>query len=85
MNEQTTNKRGVAAERRNAISKTIVTAIAACSVILGLLLICLGIYAVRQKRRAERAVELSKPFGMTCLLQLITLYYVYECAITETC
>ncbi|XP_071930692.1 leucine-rich repeat receptor protein kinase HPCA1-like isoform X2 [Coffea arabica] len=51
------------AERRNAISKTIVTAIAACSVILGLLLICLGIYAVRQKRRAERAVELSKPFA----------------------
>ncbi|XP_027120030.1 leucine-rich repeat receptor protein kinase HPCA1 [Coffea arabica] len=51
------------AERGNAISKTIITAIAAGCAILVVLLVGLGIYAVWQKRRAERAIGLSKPFA----------------------
>lgn len=37
--------------------------IAACCALLVIGLLAVTIYALRQRRRAERAIEQSKPFG----------------------
>ena len=42
----------------------IIGAVAGCSVLV-LVLILVGIYAIRQKRRAKRATDQNNPFGKT--------------------
>ncbi|KAK9124866.1 hypothetical protein Scep_013712 [Stephania cephalantha] len=46
-----------------ALSVGVIVGIAIGSFILILVLVGVGIYAIRQKKRAERAIELSKPFA----------------------
>ena len=46
-----------------SFSMGVIIGIAIGCTILVLGLVAVGIYAVRQKKRAERAIELSKPFG----------------------
>ncbi|KAG2664333.1 hypothetical protein I3760_16G077500 [Carya illinoinensis] len=46
-----------------SISSPIIVGIAICCAILVLGLVGVGIYAVRQKKRAERAIESSRPFA----------------------
>lgn len=41
-----------------------IVAVTVCGTMLVLGLIAVGIYAVWQKRRAEKAIGLSRPFGM---------------------
>lgn len=48
----------------SSLSKGAAAGIAAGCAIVLLTLIGMGIYAFRQKRRAERATEISKPFGI---------------------
>uniref|UniRef100_A0A1D1YN16 non-specific serine/threonine protein kinase n=1 Tax=Anthurium amnicola TaxID=1678845 RepID=A0A1D1YN16_9ARAE len=48
---------------KNSVSTGVVVGIAVGCAVLVLGLIAVGVYAWRQKRRAERAVELSKPFA----------------------
>lgn len=55
-------------DNRGAISKKIITAVAVGCTFLVLLLVGLTMYAVWQKRRAERAIGLSKPFGIILFL-----------------
>lgn len=45
------------------LSTGVVVGIAVSATVLVLGLIALAVYAIRQKKRAEHAVELSKPFG----------------------
>ncbi|XP_030456003.2 leucine-rich repeat receptor protein kinase HPCA1 [Syzygium oleosum] len=45
------------------ISKVVIVGIAIGSTVLVLGLVVLGIYAIRQKKRAEKALELSRPFA----------------------
>lgn len=45
------------------MSTGVVAGIAVGCVVLVFGLIAVGIYALRQKRRAERAIEQSRPFG----------------------
>ncbi|KAK6912222.1 Leucine-rich repeat-containing N-terminal, plant-type [Dillenia turbinata] len=45
------------------ISTGIIVGIAVGCVFLFVVLVALGIYAIKQKKRAERAIELSKPFA----------------------
>lgn len=45
------------------ISKVVIVGIAIGGTVLVLGLVVLGIYAIRQKKRAEKALELSRPFG----------------------
>lgn len=52
-----------AAGRRSSHSTGMIVGIAVGSVILVILLGVLGLYAFRQKKRAQRAMELSKPFA----------------------
>ncbi|KAJ0985363.1 hypothetical protein J5N97_003719 [Dioscorea zingiberensis] len=47
----------------SSLKKSAVAGIAVGCVVLVLALIGMGVYALRQKRRAERATELSKPFA----------------------
>ncbi|KAJ0975549.1 hypothetical protein J5N97_017514 [Dioscorea zingiberensis] len=49
--------------KRSTMSKGAVAGIAISCVVLALALIGMGFYALQQKRRAERAAELSKPFA----------------------
>lgn len=45
------------------MSAGVIAGIAVAGVVLIVGLIVLGIYAIRQKRRAEKAIGLSRPFG----------------------
>lgn len=54
-------------------SRGMVAGVAAGCSFLVLILAGLGIYALRQKRRAEQAISLSKPFG-TFLMQVVISY-----------
>jgi len=45
------------------ISKGVIVGIAIGGTVLVLGLVVLGLYAIRQKKRAEKALELSRPFG----------------------
>lgn len=56
-------KNGSGERGATSISSSVIAGIASGCAILVLVLVGLGIYAIRQKRLAERAVELSKPFG----------------------
>lgn len=47
----------------NSLSKAVVIGIASGCSFLVLSLIGLGIYAILQKKRAEKAIGLSRPFG----------------------
>ncbi|XVF29808.1 hypothetical protein REPUB_Repub16aG0003000 [Reevesia pubescens] len=46
-----------------SVSPGVIIAVATGAVLLVLVLFGVGIYAVRQKKRAEKAIELSKPFA----------------------
>lgn len=48
---------------RTSISTGVIIAIAVACAVLVLVLAGVGIYAFMQKRRAERAIQLSRPFG----------------------
>jgi cbb3-type cytochrome oxidase subunit 3 len=53
-------------------SRMIIGAAVGCSLLL-LLLVLAGVHAFRQKKRAERAIELNNPFGkMDTILELAT-------------
>lgn len=56
-----------AGSKKSSISTGAIVGIAVASTVLVLGLIGVGIYALRQKKRAEKAMELSKPFGMCAL------------------
>lgn len=45
------------------MSTGVIIGISVSSVVLVLGLVVVGIYAIRQKKRAERAIGLSRPFG----------------------
>lgn len=49
--------------RRTSISTGVIIAIAVACAVLVLVLAGVGIYAFMQKKRAERAIRLSRPFG----------------------
>lgn len=51
---------------RSHISRGMIAGVATGCSFLVLILAGLGIYALRQKRRAEQAISLSKPFGTSC-------------------
>ncbi|KZV24300.1 putative leucine-rich repeat receptor-like protein kinase [Dorcoceras hygrometricum] len=70
--------------RRTHFSSTMISGISIAGAFLVLLLAGLGIYALRQKRRAEEAISVSKPFGNShCLLALqndsISAHPPYHC------
>ncbi|KAK8935633.1 putative leucine-rich repeat receptor-like protein kinase [Platanthera zijinensis] len=48
---------------KNSMSTGVIAGIAVGCIILLIALVILGLYAIRQKKRAERAVEQSKPFA----------------------
>lgn len=50
-------------ERGASISSSVLAGIISLAVIMVVVLVGLGLYAVRQKKLAERAIGLSKPFG----------------------
>lgn len=45
------------------MSTGVIIGISVSCVVLVLGLVVVGIYAIRQKKRAERAIGLSRPFG----------------------
>lgn len=57
----------------NSISPGVAAGIACGGAILVLGLMGLGVYAIRQKKRAERAIGLSKPFGNKYFRQLFLI------------
>lgn len=62
------NKCVVAEHGGTSLSSAAIIGIAVGSAFLVLLLVGLGVYALWQKKRAERAIGLSKPFGTKYLL-----------------
>ena len=50
-------------DKRTSISTGLIAGIAVGSAILVLVLLGVGLYAVRQKKRAEKAIGMSRPFG----------------------
>ncbi|MQL99849.1 hypothetical protein Taro_032580 [Colocasia esculenta] len=48
---------------KSSLSTGVVVGIAVACSVLVIVLIAVGVYALRQKRKAERAIELSKPFA----------------------
>lgn len=48
---------------RKTISVGVIAGITTGCAVFVLILVALGTYAFRQKRRAEQAISLSKPFG----------------------
>ncbi|MBA0682000.1 hypothetical protein Goari_023764, partial [Gossypium aridum] len=62
------------ASHGTSVSKGVIIAVATGAAILVLGLVGVGIYAVRQKKRAEKAIGLSNPFGRNALLLLWNCY-----------
>lgn len=50
-------------QKRSTMSKAAVAGIVFSCIVLIIVLMAVGFYALRQRNRAERAAELSKPFG----------------------
>ena len=53
-----------------ALSLGLILGISVAGVLLVLLLVAVGVYAVWQKKRAEKAIGLSRPFG-NCLSMIL--------------
>lgn len=67
-------------DERSHISKGTIAGVATGCSFLVLILAGLGFYALRQKRRAEQAISLSKPFGTSCayLFTMHILLFSYD-------
>lgn len=52
--------------RGHSVSLAVIIGVAVGCSLLVLGLIGVGIYAIRQKKRAEKAIGLSRPFGKRC-------------------
>ena len=59
--------------RGNSLSTGVVVGIGIGCGLLVMSLVGVGIYAIRQKKRAEKAIGLSKPFGNQHVTSLIFL------------
>lgn len=56
---------------KSSTSTALIIGIAVGSAVLVIGLMAVGIYAFKQKKRAQRAIELSKPFGNVSINQYI--------------